>query len=184
MSSQQTLKALRSRSPSEPARSWLDRILDALPADGEADARLVDELLREINGPLADEQRHIEEDPEAFRHFWRRVADRLPSEPLARAALADTLLLTGDTDAAVQEMLAAFEANPLLIYRMSGDYRDLMERSGPRDWAAYRALAIRAAALDDPEGHGDYIQDETKALLGDVGSDPDLRREVLRILRP
>jgi hypothetical protein len=184
MSSQQTLKALRSRSPREPARSWLGRILDALPPDGEADEQLVDDLLRAINGPLADEQRHIEEDPEAFRRFWRGVAERLPSQPLARAALADTLLLTGDTDAAVEEMLAAFEANPLLIYRMSGEYRDLMERAGPRELAAYRALAIRAAALDDSEGQRDYITDETKALLDEVGDDPELRREVLRILRP
>ena len=81
-------------------------------------------------------------------------------------------------------MLKAFEANPLLIYRMSGDYRDLMERAGPREWAAYRALTIKAAALDDPKGHRDYIQDETRELLDDVGDDPELRREVLRILRP
>jgi hypothetical protein len=184
MSSQQTLKALRSRSPSDSARSWLGRILDALPPDGEADEHLLDDVLRRVNGPLAEEQRHIEEDPEAYRWFWRSVAERLPSQPLARAALADTLLLTGDTDAALEEMLTAFEADPLLIYRMSGDYRDLMERAGPREWAAYRAVAIKAAALDDPEGQREYIQDETRDLLDDVGDDPDLRREVLRILRP
>jgi hypothetical protein len=184
MPSKQALKALRSRSPGDPARSWLGRILDALPADGEADEQLLDDLLRGVNGPLAEEQRHIEEDPEAYRWFWRGVAERLPSHPLARAALADTLLLTGDTEAAVEEMLAAFEADPLLIYRMSGEYRDLMEQAGPREWAAYRALTIRAAALDDPRGQRDYIEDETKELLDDVGDDPELRREVLRILRP
>jgi tetratricopeptide (TPR) repeat protein len=184
MSSQQTLKALRSRSPTDSARSWLGHILEALPTDGEADEQLLDELLRGVNGPLADEQRHLEEDPDAYRWFWRSAAERLPSQPLARAALADTLLLTGDTDAAIEEMLRAFEANPLLIYRMSGEYRDLMERAGPHEWAAYRALTIRAAALDDPEGQRDYIEDETKDLLDDVGDDRDLRREVLRILRP
>ena len=57
-------------------------------------------------------------------------------------------------------MLAALKADPTLMYRMSGEYRDVMERAGPREWTAYRALAIRAAELDDPRGSGDYVRDE------------------------
>jgi hypothetical protein len=184
MSSQQTRQALSSRSPSEPARAWLARIVDALPDDGGTDEQLLDELLRGVNGPLTDEQRRIEEDPEAYLRFWRTVAERLQSHPLARAAYADTLLLAGDTGRAVEQMLAAFEADPRLIYRMSGEYRDLMEQAGPREWATYRALAIRAAALDDPSGNRDYVRDELADLLNEVGDEPELRREVLRILGP
>ena len=80
-------------------------------------------------------------------------------------------------------MLAAFEADPTLIYRMSGEYRDLMERAGGREWAAYRALAIRAAELDDPEGNREYVEDEARDLIADVKDDPALRSLVLRILR-
>jgi hypothetical protein len=81
-------------------------------------------------------------------------------------------------------MLIAFAADPTLIYRMSGEYRDLMERVGGREWATYRALAIRAAALDDPDLHRDYIADELRGLLSDVGDDPGLRAIVLRLIGP
>jgi hypothetical protein len=145
---------------------------------------LLDQVVRRVNGSLGEEQRQVEEDPDAHVDFWRTMADRLPSHPLARAAYADTLLLTGDTDGARREMLAAFEADPTLIYRMSGEYRDLMEREGGKDWLAYRALAIRAAVIDDPSLHDDYINDELKGILDDIGDDPVLRREVIRILRP
>jgi hypothetical protein len=181
---EKTLKALGSRQPSDSAAVWLGRILDAVPPDAELDDELLDQIARRVNGSLADEQRHIEEDPEAYVSFWRRMAERLPSHPLARATYADTLLLTGNTEAALDEILAAFEADPRLIYRMSGEYRDLFERAGGRQWAAYRALVIRAAELDDPELHKDYIDDELKQLIAEVGHDPELRREVLRILKP
>jgi hypothetical protein len=182
-SHEKILKALN-RQPSDSAAVWLGRILDAVPPDAEMDDELLGQIVRRVNGSLADEQRHIEEDPEAYLSFWRRMAERLPSHPLARAAYADILLLTGDTDGALEEMLAAFKADPTLIYRMSGEYRDLMERAGGREWAAYRALAIRAAELDDAKLHQDYIADELKQLMAEVGHDPELRREVLRILKP
>jgi hypothetical protein len=178
------LKALSSRQPSDSAAVWLGRILDAVPPDAEMDNELLEQIRRRVNGSLGDEQRHIEEDPEAYLTFWQQMADRLPSHPLARAVYADTLLLTGDTDGALDEILAAFEADPTLIYRMSGEYRDLLERAGGPRWAAYRALAIRAAELDDPKLHKDYIADELEQLMAEVGHDPDLRRVVLRILKP
>ena len=115
--------------------------------------------------------------------FWREATRRLPSHPLARAAYADTLLLTGHTDAAIEEMLIAFESDPKLIYRMSGEYRDLMERAGDREWAAYRALAIRAAELDNPKANREYVEEETKSLFEEVGDDAELRALALRILR-
>lgn len=180
----QLREALRSRQPSELAATWLGRMLEALPPDGELDDALLDQVLRHVNGPLGEEQPQIEEDPKAYVDFWRTMAERLPSHPFARAAYADTLLLTGDTDGARREMLAAFEADPTLIYRMSGEYRDVMERAGGKDWVAYRALAVRAAVLDDPSLHDDYIHDELKDILDDIGDDADLRREVVRILRP
>ncbi len=177
-------KALSSRQPSEPVADWLARVLDALPQDGEADDELLTQVQQFVNGPLTDEHRQLEADPQAYRRFWRQAAERLPSHPLARAIYADTLLLTGDTDGAVEEMLAALKADPTLMYRMSGEYRDVMERAGPREWTAYRALAIRAAELDDPKGSSDYVREEVQALMDDIGDDPDLRREALRILRP
>src|SRR5438105_137183 len=164
----QLKEALRSRQPSEPAAAWLGRMLDSLPPDGELDDELLDAVVRRVNGSLGDEQRNVEEDPEAYVDFWRTMADRLPSHPLARAAYADTLLLTGDTDGARADMLKALEADPTLLYRMSGEYRDLMERAGGKDWAAYRALAVKAAAIDDPTLHDDYINDELKGILGDT----------------
>ena len=177
-------EAISSRRPGEPPAPWLGRTLDLLPADAEMDDAVLDTLVRQVNGPLADEQRSIEQDPAAYVAFWRSLADRLPTHPLARATYADTLLLTGDTDDALSEMLSAFEADPKLIYRMSGEYRDLMERAGGRDWAAYRALAVKAAELDDPDLHGDYVRDELRGLLADIGDQPELIAEVLRILRP
>jgi predicted Zn-dependent protease len=184
MKKHESLKALSSRQPSDSAAVWLGRILDAVPDDAEMDDELLDQIVRRVNGSLADEQRHIEEDPEAYLAFWHRMADRLPSHPFARATYADTLLLTGDTQEALDEILAAFRADPRLIYRMSGEYRDLLERAGGAEWAAYRALAIRAAELDDPTLHEDYIRDEVKQLIADVGDDPALRRLVLGILKP
>jgi hypothetical protein len=177
-------QALSSRQAGEPAARWLARVLDALPHDGEADDELLAQVQHRVNGALTDEHRHLEEDPDAYRGFWREAAERLPSHPLARAIYADTLLLTGDTEGAVEEMLAAFEAEPRLIYRMSGEYRDVMERAGRSEWVRYRALTIRAAELDDPAGSSDYVHDSVRELMDDIDDDPQLRREALRILRP
>jgi hypothetical protein len=177
------LQALTDRRDCEPAATWLERLLGALPSDGAIDDDTLALAAHHVNGPLTDEQRQIEQDPAAFVRFWREVANRAPSHPLARAMYADTLLLSGDTDAAVREMLVAFKADPTLIYRVSGEYRDLMERAGAREWAAYRALAIRAAELDDPKLHAGYIREQVRDLLGDVRDDNDLRLEVARILR-
>ena len=175
-------QALYSRRPSEPVGVWLGRVLDALPADAEADEQIVAELAQAVNGPLAEEQRRIEEDSAAHVDFWRTVAERLPSHPHSHAMYADTLLLTGDTEAARREMLAALEADPTIVYRMSGEYRDVMERAGGADWAAYRALVLRAADIDDPDGNRDYVMDGLRDLLSDVGDDAELRRTVMRIL--
>lgn len=183
MSRQRKLpRVLSSRRSDEPVAEWLARLAAALPADGAIDDEVLGDVIRRVNGSLGDEQRQVEADPDAYREFWRTASERLPSHPLARAVYADTLLLTGDTDGARREMLAAFEADPTLIYRVSGEYRDVMQRAGGRQWVSYRALAIRAAELDDPESHGDYIVEEVKDLMTDVGDDPQLRREVLRVL--
>jgi hypothetical protein len=155
-----------------------------MPPDSDMDDELLDQLRHAVNGSLGEEHARVGEDPEAYRDFWARAAARLPSHPLARAAYADTLLLTGDTDSARREMLAAFEADPTLIYQMSGEWRDVMERAGGKDWVAYRALAARAAVLDDPSLHEDYIAEELRGLLDDLGDDQDLRHEALRILGP
>jgi hypothetical protein len=175
--------ALRGRQPDEPAADWLRRLLDALPPDGELTDDELADVQRTVNGTLANEQPQLEQDPDAYRAFWRAAAERLPSRPYARAIYADTLLLTGDTDGAREEMLAAWERDPRLIYRMSGEYRDVMEAAGGRDWAAYRALAIRAAELHDPKGNEEYVRDEARALAGDLEGDPEVLREVLRLLR-
>ena len=177
-------QAISSRKPSEPAAAWLGRLLDAMPPDSDVDDELLDQLWHAVNGSLGEEHARVGEDPEAYRDFWARTAARLPSHPLARAAYADTLLLTGDTDDARPEMLAAFESDPTLIYKMSGEWRDVMERAGGKDWVAYRALAVRAAVLDDPSMHEEYIAEELRGLIDDLGDDQDLRREALRILEP
>jgi hypothetical protein len=170
-----------SRRPGESAAAWLKRVLAALPPDLDDD-RLRAVALR-VNGPLGDEQQRLEDDPPAYIDFWRSVAAALPDRPYPRAIYADTLLLTGDTPGAVREMLAAFTADPLLIYRMSGEWRDLMERAGPREWALYRALVVQAAALDDPDNR-EYVNDQLGSLLADLQDDPELRGEVLRLLQP
>jgi hypothetical protein len=183
MSARILLSVLSSRRTGESGAGWLARVLDALPPDAEMDVEALGQLVHRVNGSLGDEYRHIGEDPEAYAEFWKQVAERLPSHPWARAVYADTLLITGDATDASDSILTAFEAQPSLIYRMSGDYRDVMRRAGGKQWAAYRALAIRAAELDDPELHRDYIASEVKKLIADVGRDPELRGEVLRILR-
>jgi hypothetical protein len=180
---QQLREALGSRRPGERPAAWLARVAEALPSDRDADDDLLAELVNRVNGSLGDEQRQIEQDPDAHVGFWRTLAERYPGHPLARAAYADTLLLTGDTPGARREMLAAIEADPKLLYRMSGEYRGLMEEAGGRDWAAYRGLAIRAAELDDPELNRDYIAEELKELMDDVGHDPELRQVALRSLQ-
>jgi hypothetical protein len=184
MSRRSLLRTLGSRRHGERAAEWLGRVLDALPGDSEMDEETLGRLVHRVNGTLGGEYRHIGEDPEAYVDFWRRVADRLRSHPWALAVYADTLLLTGDADGARTSILAAFEADPTLIYRMSAEYRRVMEHAGGSDWAAYRALCIRAAELDDPVRHRDYITEEVQKLIADVGRDPELTREVLRILRP
>src|SRR4051812_31890793 len=100
----QLRKALASRQPGEPPAAWLARVAEALPVDRDVDDDLLTELVNRVNGSLGDEQRQIEHDPDAYLEFWRTVAERYPPHPLARAAYADTLLLTGDTPGARREM--------------------------------------------------------------------------------
>ncbi len=176
------MTVLRSRRTNERPRNWLERVEGALDACATLDEDAFRTLVVAINGPLADEQRHIEEDPKAFVEFWRRLAERFPDDPRFRARYADTLLLVGRTPEAREELLRALDADSRLLYSMGGDWGDVMERAGGRDWAAWRAHVIRAAEFSDPEDNREYMEEKLQELLPDIANDPELRTVVRSIL--
>ncbi|MFE0025052.1 hypothetical protein [Amycolatopsis sp. NPDC059021] len=177
-------QALESRRPGEPAGPWLSRILAALPSERPPSEKCVDTLAHVLVGGAGDVHPHLDEDPAAQVGFWRTLSTRFPGVPRLRGIYADTLLLTGSTDEALREFLAAFTADPLLIYRFSGDLSDLFERAGGVSWALYRALVIVAAERDDPDGNRDYIAEQQRLLVHDLREQPALLQPVLGILRP
>ncbi|MCX5557530.1 hypothetical protein [Streptomyces sp. NBC_00038] len=174
-------RALRDRRSDEPTRLWLSRLLNTLSR--VPSPSLVDDLADTLRGGLGDEHRHLEDDPDAHLAFWRDVSARYPEVPRLRALYADTLLLTGHKEAALDEFLAAFAADPRLLYAFSGELRDFFESRGGRAWALYRVVVIKAAELDDPQTHSGYINEQREELMAVVRANPDYAAAVLAVLR-
>jgi hypothetical protein len=164
-------------------RELLDRLSEALPGQTPPDDHAIDILSGALRGGLGDEHDHIDEDPAAHLAFWKALSERFPQVPRLRGIYADTLLLTGRPDEALTEFLAAFAVDPRVLYAFGGELRDLFESRGGLPWALYRATAVRAAELDDPEGNRDYVQDVTKELADEFRHDPRTLQAIFAVLR-
>jgi len=183
MTDDAVIRALEQERPDEPEAVRLGRLLDALPPGRPLSPKAIDILSHALRGGLGDEHQRLDRDRQAHVSFWRELSDRFPTVPRLRGIYGDTLLLTGDPGGARQQFLAAFTADPLLLYGFGGELRDLFQLAGGGEWAAYRALVIKAADIDDPVGNRDYVAEQQSALLADLRQEPDLVPGVLRILQ-
>lgn len=161
------------------------RFLDALMAElggeaepsGAVEERTLEILAAHLRGPSGDELDRI--GPElATRHirFWSWLDARTGS-PVARACLADLLLVAGERDRALDLFLDALERDPTLIQFRVELGRVARDRGGEA-FLRYRMACLRAALAgfrpdgEDEDGDDDYVRELYGELLEEHRADP------------
>jgi len=141
--------------------------LAALLADLPQGQPLQDETLELLEGwlrPGGSEYCAIGEDWDAHAQFWRTLAQRFPDQPRLLGNYADTLLMMGQIDQALEAFLTAFERDHSLISGYGGNHLELLKARGGQFWLRYRLVELEAA-LVSADADEDYARDLLRDIL-------------------
>ncbi len=174
---QQVLDILNARGSFPNARVWFDGLLDLLPKCQEFEEDTLVALESHLRGGYGSEYLKIGDDLREHLRFWKTLAERFPEKPKALGNYADTLLLAGHIPEAMDAFLAAFEKNPVLVYKFGGELYDYMKEMGGERWLGYQ-LALLRAALAEPEPDRGYIGETLDSLRSEFRNDPEALRRI------
>ena len=124
-------------------REWLEKLLEALRGWD----RLMDDSLslleHELRGGYGWEYTKIQNEYEEHIAFWRSLVNSFSDQPKLLGILADTLLLAGRRDEALDVFLQAFHQDPTLVYEFGGELYDFYLEEGAEQWLEYQLVLVR-----------------------------------------
>jgi tetratricopeptide (TPR) repeat protein len=157
---------------------WLEKLLEVL-RDWD---HLMDDSLRllehELRGGYGWEYTKIQNEYEEHIAFWRSLEQRFSDQPKLLGILADTLLLAGHRDEALDLFLGAFQQDPALVYEFGGELYDFYLEKGGEHWLEYQLVLIRAALKKDNE---DYAKEVYRRLLEEYRGDKAAMDKIYKV---
>jgi tetratricopeptide (TPR) repeat protein len=171
-------QVLDNRSQYSSTQEWLDSLLGVLqPWD-----RLMDDSLSllepELRGGYGWEYTKIQNEYEEHIAFWRSLVNSFSGQPKLLGILADTLLLAGRRDEALDLFLQAFHQDPTLVYEFGGELYDFYLEKGAEQWLEYQLVLVRAALKTDNE---DYAKDVYRRLLEEYRGDEAAMKKIYKV---
>jgi tetratricopeptide (TPR) repeat protein len=173
----QVLDVLNARQRYPDAHAWFEGLLALLPKGQELEEETERALESHLRGGYGAEYVKIGDDLREHLRFWKTLAERFPEKPKMLANYADTLLLAGQIPEAMDTFLAAFQKDPVLVYKFGGELHDFMKELGGPRWLEYQLTLLRAA-LAEPEINRDYIRETLDSLRREFKNDPEALRRI------
>ncbi len=135
-------------------------------------------LEHELRGGYGWEYTKIQNEYEEHIAFWRSMAQHFSDQPKLLGILADTLLLAGRRDEALDLFLQTFQKDPTLVYEFGGELYDFYLEKGGDQWLEYQLVLVQAALKSDNE---DYAKDLYRRLLEEYRGDEAAMKKISRI---
>jgi len=136
-------------------------------------------LERELRGCYGAEYLKIGDDWPDHVRFWKAMAERFTDDLKVQAIYADTLLLGGSNEEAMDAFLAVFDRDPLLVYRVGGDIGECMEQLGGERWFQYRLNLVRAARADEAE---ELLRELADELISEYKNDTNALERIAKAM--
>lgn len=152
--------------------SWLDAVTATI-ADEALDARTIDHLVGALKvpgfyGELADD--------EAAAHlaFWRRLADRQPTDAVLLAHFAEVEVTLGEPVEGLRRLIDAFDRRPELFMEFGWDLEDDARALGGEPLFRWQLHLLRwfIATSSEHLESGDEAREVYGALLEEYAEDP------------
>lgn len=169
---------LEKRNAYTSTQDWLESVLGAFLTDEPLHDDSLSILEQQLRGGYGWEYTKIQDEYDEHISFWRRLVQRFPKNPKLLGILADTLLLAGRKDEALDLFLDAFHQEPTLVYEFGGELNDLFREKGGEYWLEYQLVLIRAALKTDNE---EYAQEVLRRLLEDYREDETAMKKIYRV---
>ena len=171
---------------------FLEAVAAELPAGEPVEDGTVQLLVIHLRGHCGEELDRIGANAGPHVDFWAELSRRSGSQ-LARACHAELVLRTGDPERALEEFVAAVEAEPGLVHFRSELSRLARERGGEL-WLRFRLACLSAALIGlrpdgdgrrggrpgtdadrdgDDDGDDDHVRELYCELLEEHRGDPD-----------
>jgi tetratricopeptide (TPR) repeat protein len=159
-------------------QAWLDSLLEVLSGE----QRLMNDSLalleQELRGGYGWEYTRIQDEYAEHISFWQTLSQRFPDQPKLLGIYADTLLLAGHTEQALEAFLLAFAADPTLVYEFGGELYDFYLEKGGDYWLDYQLVLVQAALKTDNE---EYAKEVYRRLLVNYRNQPAAMQKIKKI---
>jgi tetratricopeptide (TPR) repeat protein len=166
------------RSQYSNTREWLEKLLAVLRGDPRLRDDSLSFLEHELRGGYGWEYTKIQEEYEEHITFWRSLAQQFNDQPRLLGILADTLLLAGHRDEALDQFLEAFRQDPNQVYKFGGELHDFYLEKGGEYWLEYQLVLVRAALKT---GNEDYAKEVYRRLLDEYRNDGAAMKKILHV---
>ena len=160
-------------------QDWLESLLALFHAEETMQDDSLDLVEQELRGGYGWEYTKIQDEYNEHISFWRRLAQRFPEKPKLKGILADTLLLAGRKDEALDLSLEAFRLDPILVYKFGGELNDFYKEKGGEHWLDYQLVLVRAALESENE---EYAREVYQRLLEEHRGDEAAMKKIYRIV--
>jgi hypothetical protein len=158
---------------------WFEAILTLLLAGTRLEEDTQSALERTLRGCYGEEYLKIGDDLPDHLRFWKAMAEEFTGNSKVQAIYADTLLLGGRHEEAMDAFLAVFDRDPLMVYHVGGEIGEFMEQFGGERWFRYRLNLVRAARLD---GDDDIMREHADELMSEYKNDANALQRISKAM--